>query len=75
MSNRINQTTRKVHRAFIFSILCLCLVEVREVIKGVKTSEETIQAGVDFAGSVGKEPFRVESDISVFLLNRIHLVC
>jgi len=35
------------------------MVEVREVIKGVKTSEETIQAGVDFAGSVGK-PFETK---------------
>jgi len=34
---------------------------VQEVIKGLKTSEETIQAGVDFVRSVGKEPFGVES--------------
>ena len=61
MSNRNNQMARKVHRAFIFSILCLCMVEVREVIKGVRTSEETIRAGVDFARSVGKEPIGVES--------------
>ena len=45
-----------------------------EVIKGVGTSEETMQAGLDFIGRLGKEPIRVESDVPGFLLNRINLI-
>jgi 3-hydroxybutyryl-CoA dehydrogenase len=50
------------------------MMEVVEVIKGVRTSEETIQAGVDFVRKIGKEPIRVEKDVPGFLLNRINLV-
>ena len=50
------------------------MMEAVEVIKGVKTSEEAMQAGVDFVRSIGKEPIRVESDVPGFLLNRISLV-
>jgi 3-hydroxybutyryl-CoA dehydrogenase len=50
------------------------IMEVVEVIKGVRTSEETMQAGVGFIRSIGKEPIRVESDVPGFLLNRINLV-
>ena len=50
------------------------MMDVVEVIKGVKTSEETMQWGVDFVRSTGKEPIRVESDIPGFLLNRINLI-
>lgn len=50
------------------------MMDVVEVIKGVKTSEETMQVGVDFVRSVGKEPIRVESDVPGFLLNRINLI-
>ncbi|MEW6377027.1 MAG: 3-hydroxyacyl-CoA dehydrogenase family protein [Thermodesulfobacteriota bacterium] len=50
------------------------MMEVVEVIKGVRTSEETMQAGVDFVRSIGKEPIRVERDVPGFLLNRINLV-
>ena len=50
------------------------MMEAVEVIKGVKTSEETMQVGVDFVRSIGKEPVRVESDVPGFLLNRINLV-
>jgi 3-hydroxybutyryl-CoA dehydrogenase len=39
----------------------------------MKTSEETIHAGVTFVRSLGKEPIRVESDVPGFLLNRINL--
>jgi 3-hydroxybutyryl-CoA dehydrogenase len=39
------------------------MMDVVEVIKGVGTSEETMQAGVDFVRSIGKEPIRVESDV------------
>lgn len=50
------------------------MMEVVEVIKGVGTSEETMQAGVDFVKTIGKEPIRVESDVPGFLLNRINLI-
>ena len=50
------------------------MMEAVEVIKGVKTSEETMQVGVDFVRSIGKQPIRVESDVPGFLLNRINMV-
>lgn len=50
------------------------MMEVVEVIKGIGTSWETMQAGVDFIKAIGKEPIRVESDVPGFLLNRINLV-
>jgi 3-hydroxybutyryl-CoA dehydrogenase len=50
------------------------MMEVVEVIKGVRTSEETMQAGLNFIRSLSKEPIRVESDVPGFLLNRINLV-
>jgi 3-hydroxybutyryl-CoA dehydrogenase len=50
------------------------MMEVVEVIKGVGTSEETMQTGVDFVKTIGKEPIRVESDVPGFLLNRINLI-
>lgn len=50
------------------------MMEAVEIIKGVRTSEETMRAGVDFVRSIGKEPIRVESDVPGFLLNRINLV-
>jgi 3-hydroxybutyryl-CoA dehydrogenase len=50
------------------------MMEVVEIIKGVKTSEETMRAGIDFIKSIGKVPIRVESDVPGFLLNRINLV-
>jgi 3-hydroxybutyryl-CoA dehydrogenase len=50
------------------------MMEAVEVIKGVKTSEETMRFGVNFIKSIGKEPIRVESDVPGFLLNRINLV-
>lgn len=50
------------------------MMEVVEVIKGMRTSEETMQQGVHFVKNIGKEPIRVESDVPGFLLNRINLV-
>lgn len=50
------------------------MMEVVEVIKGVRTSEETMQAGIDFVRKIGKGAIRVESDVPGFLLNRINLV-
>lgn len=45
-----------------------------EVVKGVSSSVESMQRGVDFVRALGKEPIRVERDIGGFLLNRINLV-
>jgi len=50
------------------------MMDVVEVIKGVNTSKETIQAGLDFVKQIGKEPIRVEMDVPGFLLNRINLI-
>ncbi len=50
------------------------MMEVVEVIKGMRTSEETMKVGVNFVKSLCKEPIRVESDVPGFLLNRINLV-
>jgi len=50
------------------------MMEVVEVVRGVRTSEETIREGIDFVKRIGKEPIRVQSDVPGFLLNRINLV-
>ncbi len=50
------------------------MMEVVEVVKGVRTSEETMESGMNFIRSIGKEPIRVESDVPGFLLNRVNLV-
>jgi 3-hydroxybutyryl-CoA dehydrogenase len=50
------------------------LMGVVEVIRGIKTSEQTMQAALGFVKRVGKEAVRVESDVPGFLLNRINLV-
>jgi len=45
-----------------------------EVIKGMDTSEDTMQMGIAFIKKLNKEPIRVERDLPGFLLNRINLV-
>lgn len=45
-----------------------------EVIRGEKTSAETMAMGVGLIRRLGKEPIRVECDMPGFLLNRIHLL-
>jgi len=50
------------------------MMDVVEVIKGVKSSEQTIKTGANFVRTIGKEPICVESDVPGFLLNRINLV-
>jgi 3-hydroxybutyryl-CoA dehydrogenase len=47
---------------------------VVEVVKGISTSEETVQIGIDFVKQIGKEPIRVEKNVPGFLLNRINVV-
>ncbi|MFH2125662.1 MAG: 3-hydroxyacyl-CoA dehydrogenase family protein [Pseudomonadota bacterium] len=50
------------------------MLDAVEVIKGISTSEETMQAGVDFIRFLGKEPIRVDSDIAGFILNRCNML-
>jgi 3-hydroxybutyryl-CoA dehydrogenase len=50
------------------------IMAVVEVVKGVNTSEETMQAGIRFVAQIGKEPIRVETDVPGFLLNRVNLI-
>jgi len=50
------------------------MMPVVEVVKGICTSEETMQQVISFAKRLGKEPIRVESDVPGFLMNRINLV-
>ena len=45
-----------------------------EVVKGMLTSEQTMDAAVAFVRRIGKDPIRVQSDVPGFLLNRINLV-
>lgn len=42
-----------------------------EVIKGEKTSDETIKFGVEFVKSIGKVPAVVKKDVAGFIVNRI----
>lgn len=50
------------------------MMQAVEVIRGVNTSDETMETGLNFVRRVGKEPIRVERDIPGFLLNRINLL-
>ncbi len=50
------------------------MLDAVEVIKGMATSEETLQAGVEFIRFIGKEPIVVRSDIAGFILNRANMV-
>jgi 3-hydroxybutyryl-CoA dehydrogenase len=47
------------------------LMELVEVVKGEKTSQEIFEQGVAFVQSLGKRPVRVLRDIPGFVMNRI----
>ncbi len=47
------------------------LMRLVEVIRGEKTSEETMQILVEFVKSLGKTPVRVEKDVPGFIVNRV----
>ncbi|MBW1961898.1 MAG: 3-hydroxyacyl-CoA dehydrogenase family protein [Deltaproteobacteria bacterium] len=49
------------------------MMQAVEVIKGMSTSEETMQAGKAFVLRLGKEPIMVNLDIPGFVINRINL--
>ena len=50
------------------------MMQAVEVIRGIDTSDATMQTGVAFVKGLGKTPVQVESDVPGFLLNRINLV-
>jgi len=50
------------------------LMQAVEVIAGIVTSEETLQAGAEFVRYIGKEPTVVRRDIAGFVLNRINML-
>jgi 3-hydroxybutyryl-CoA dehydrogenase len=50
------------------------MMPVVEVVKGISTSEESMETAVSFVKKIGKEAIRVENDIPGFLMNRINLV-
>lgn len=74
----ITELAAEVHRAervvglHFFSPVPM--MQTVEVIRGIETSEETMQKAADFICSLGKDPIRVESDLPGFLLNRINLI-
>lgn len=49
------------------------LIKLVEIIRGEKTSDETLQKTIEFAKSIGMEYVTVEKDVPGFLVNRINL--
>jgi len=47
------------------------LMNLVEVIRGEKTTDETMQVGFDFVLKNGKVPVRVEKDVPGFIVNRV----
>ncbi len=47
------------------------IMRLVEVIKGEKTSEETMELMIEFVKSIGKVPVRVEKDVPGFIVNRV----
>ncbi len=66
----VTQRPEKVLGIHFFSPVPMMLAV--EVIKGVSTADETIQAGRDFVIKIGKEPIMVNRDIAGFVINRIN---
>ncbi len=50
------------------------MLDAVEVIKGISTSVETIEAGMEFIRFIGKQPIRVDADIAGFILNRCNML-
>ena len=49
------------------------MMQVAEVIRGMETSDETMDVAIQFVKSLGKDPIVVNRDVPGFLLNRINL--
>ena len=50
------------------------MMQAVEVIRGYATSEETFEAGRQFALAVGKEPIMVRRDVGGFIINRVRFM-
>lgn len=48
------------------------MMQAVEVIKGMGTSDETLQSGKEFVIRIGKEPIMVHRDVAGFVINRIN---
>jgi 3-hydroxybutyryl-CoA dehydrogenase len=66
----VTQRPEKVVGIHFFSPVPM--MQAVEVIKGVSTTDETLQAGKDFVIKIGKEPIMVNRDIAGFVINRIN---
>ena len=66
----VTQRPEKVLGIHFFSPVPM--MQAVEVIKGVSTTDETLQAGKDFVIKIGKEPIIVNRDIAGFVINRIN---
>ena len=49
------------------------LIKLVEIVKGEKTSDETLEKTIEFAKSIGMDYVVVEKDVPGFLVNRINL--
>ena len=47
-------------------------MQVVEVIKGISTTNTTVEIGRDFVKKIGKEPIMVNRDVAGFVINRIN---
>jgi len=47
------------------------IMKLVEVIKGEKTTEETMQIGYDFVNKISKVPVKVHKDVPGFIVNRV----
>jgi 3-hydroxybutyryl-CoA dehydrogenase len=48
------------------------LMQVVEVIKGISTTNTTVEIGRDFVKKIGKQPIMVNRDVAGFVINRIN---
>jgi 3-hydroxybutyryl-CoA dehydrogenase len=49
------------------------MMQAAEVIRGISTSDETMQKGRAFVVQIGKEPIIVNRDVAGFVINRINM--
>jgi 3-hydroxybutyryl-CoA dehydrogenase len=49
------------------------MMQAVEVVKGMATTNESMEKGKDFVRQIGKEPIMVNRDVAGFVLNRINL--
>ncbi|MEE4352838.1 MAG: 3-hydroxyacyl-CoA dehydrogenase NAD-binding domain-containing protein [Desulfatiglans sp.] len=69
ISSATNRPEKVLGLHFFNPVVIMKLVEV---IRGSKTTEETMSIGYDFGKNLGKIPVRVEKDVPGFIVNRIN---